>query len=504
MDSSDADLDRIEAQSSTDVSHDQENGTHLPMDDILGSQDFSQSEGDGATPLTGDREVVVQRLLARFRLSDTLPGEDVEMTPETFSGISDGNKECMEKLVRDETPIARLRSSTGDSILHLAVTWGHLELVKDIVIQFPRLLLAKNSSGQTPLHVAAHGGYTPIVKFFVALVALASSRLCTEEIKTLNPFVLKDEDGNTALHLAIEGLYFEVAAYLVNADKDAPLLGNNKGVSSLYMAVEAGRISLVKTILKNAGNLDSKLQGRKHLAHVALQAGSLGILDVILNEYPTLVDERDSEGRTCLSFGVSIEYYGGVHKILNQSPKSVYVRNSDGSFPIHTAAEVDNSILVRKILKRCPDSKYLLNKLGQNVLHIGAMSGSYSVTKFLMNNKDTEHLGVGQDMNGNTPLHLAIMNWHSQCITFLAKSSKILNLRNKSGLRAKDIAELELKPNYIFQERWTLALLLYTIHTRGFESVDSLTRPAEPLDPKNNRDYVTSTLFYSLLLLSPQ
>ncbi|CAL9225323.1 unnamed protein product, partial [Arabidopsis halleri] len=100
----------------------------------------------------------------------------------------------------------------------------------------------------------------------------------------------------------------------------------------------------------------------------------------------------------------------------------------------------------------------------------------------------------------DTPLHLAVMNWHSKSITCLASSSEILKLRNKSGKRARDIIESNVKPNYIFHERWTLALLLYAIHKTDFEPVKSLTRPAVPRDPKNNRDYVNTLLLVATLV----
>nr|AGO32713.1 ankyrin-repeat containing protein [Arabidopsis thaliana]AGO32714.1 ankyrin-repeat containing protein [Arabidopsis thaliana]AGO32715.1 ankyrin-repeat containing protein [Arabidopsis thaliana] len=502
-------LDRIEAQRSTDASHDQQNRTYLPMN-IHGSQDFSQSGGDGVTPLTGDTESVPE-FLTNLRLSDifAIRGKDVRMTPLIFSQISYGKKACLDLLRSREIPVARLKSDTGDSILHLAVKWGHIELVKEIVCECPCLLLEPNSSGQTPLHVAAHGGHTAIVEAFVALVTFASAKLGNEESERMNPYVLKDEDGNTALHLAIEGLYLEIARCLVKANWDAPFLGNNKGISSLYMAVEAGEVSLVKAILKTTddedlegtkSNLESKIQGYKYLAHVALQAGSIaGVLDVILDECPTLVNERDQKGRTCLSFAASSGNYQGVCKLLARSTMSVYIRNDDGSYPIHTAAEYSQWTSVRYILDRCPDSKHLLNKHGQNVLHIGVKHGKY-VSTLLMQIKDMEHLGVEQDVDGNTPLHLAVMNWNYDSIPSLVNSRKILRLRNKRGLRARDIIELEVKPNYIFEERWTMALFLYICHLRGFESVKSLTKPAEPLDPKNNRDYVNTLLLVAALV----
>ncbi|CAL9225320.1 unnamed protein product [Arabidopsis halleri] len=517
MDASGTDLDRIEAQRPTDVSHGQRNGTYISAGapllatNIPRSNDSFQNGGDGATPPTGDTESVPE-YLTNLRLSDffAFPGEDVQMTPEIFSGMSDGKKECLEKLRSQGMPMARLKSNTGDSILHLAATWGHLELVKEIVSECPRLLLEPNSSGQTPLHVAAHGGHTTVVKALVALVPFASARLCNEESERLNPYVLKDTNGNTALHYAIKGHYFKMAKCLVNANKDAPFLGNNKGESSLFVAIDTGHVSLVKEILKTTGNedleekkskLDSKLEGKKYLAHVALLAKSkVGALDVILDEYPSLMDERDRDGRTCLSLAAYIGYYEGVCNLLDRSTKSVYVCNNDGSFPIHTAAENGDKRIVKEILRRCPDSKHLLNKLGQNVLHIAAKNGKARISHWLMNNKDTKHLGVGQDVDGNTPLHLAVMNWHFNSITCLANSGKILNLRNKSDLSARDIAESEVKPNYIFRERWTLALLLYAIHKKGFQCVHSLTRPSEPLDPKNNRDYVNTLLLVAALV----
>ncbi|CAB78481.1 hypothetical protein [Arabidopsis thaliana] len=500
-------LDRIEAQRSTDASHDQQNRTYLPMN-IHGSQDFSQSGGDGVTPLTGDTESVPE-FLTNLRLSDlyAIRGEDVRMIPEVFSKISDGNKECLEKLRSRGISVARIKSNTGDSILHLAVTWGHLELVKEIVCECPRLLLEQNSSGQTPLHVAAHSGHTTIVEAFVALVTFSSARLCNEESERMNPYVLKDKDGNTALYYAIEGRYFEMAVCLVNANQDAPFLGNKYGVSSLFVAINTGDVSLVKAILKIIGNkdlkgkksnLESKLQGQKSLAHVALVTQSIGlffaltsssciysiqicktslrrefppqggVLDVILDEYPSLMDERDINGWTCLSLAAHIGYYEGVCNLLERSTK---------------AAEKGHENIVEEFIKRCP-----------------AKNGKFWISNMLIINKDTEHLGVGQDVDGNTPLHLAVMNWHFKSITWLARSSKILKVRNKNGLRARDIAEREVKPHYIFQERWTLALLLYAIHSRGFESVHSLTKPSVPLDPKNNRDYVNTLLLVAALV----
>ncbi|CAL9233061.1 unnamed protein product, partial [Arabidopsis halleri] len=510
MDSSEAHLDRIEAQRSTD---DQRKGRYFPMNlinKVAGK--LCSRGGDGATPSAGDTESGLE-FLNNLKLSDLfdLPGENVQMNAEIFSRLSDGDKECLEKLKSHGTPMACLKSDRGDSILHLAARWGHLELVKNIVSECPCLVLEPNSKDQLPLHVAAHAGHSAIVEALVASVTFFSDRLAVEDRERLNPYVLKDKYGNTALHLAIEGRYMEMAASLVNENQNVSFLENNEGISSLYMAVEAaGDVSLVKEILKTTdnddlegrnSNLDLKLEGRKYLVHVALDARSTaGVLDVILNEYPSLEDERDEEGRTCLSFAASIGFYEGVCNLLDRSTKNVYVCDEDGSFPIHTAAENGHIRIVKEILKRCPHSKHMLNKLGENVLHIAAKIGEDNLVASLMLEDETKHLSVGQDVDGNTPLHLATLNWRYRSIKKLASNVKILQLRNNYGLTARGIAESVLKPNYIFHERLTLAFLLNAYALKGSGSVKSLTKPSEPLDQEKSRDYVNTLLLVAALV----
>ncbi|OAO97734.1 hypothetical protein AXX17_AT4G04370 [Arabidopsis thaliana] len=407
MDISEARLDRIEVQSSVDASHDQLRKIYVLMNKIyncfrsLSSRGFFRA-GVEATPQPMEDTEPVPEFFISLRLSDLcdLPGEYVLMKTEMLSTLSDGNEEWLETLRSHGTPLACLKNDQGDSILHLAATWGNLELVKSIVSECPCLLLELNSKDQLPLHVAALTGHPAVVEDLVASVTFSSARLAEEDREILNPYILKDINGDTALNLALKGHYTEVALCLVNANQQASFLACKDRISPLYLAVEAGNVLLVKAMLGNDGP-----EGRNS------------------NVESLFVDERDEEGRTCLSFGASIGYHKGVRNLLDRSRKGVYVCDDDGSYPIHVAAEKGHIEVVKEICKRCPVSTHLRNRKDQNILHIAADRGRFRLLRQWRNH---EHLANEKDVGGNTPLHLATIKWRPRAVQFLAVRKNLL------------------------------------------------------------------------------
>ncbi|XP_023636138.1 protein ACCELERATED CELL DEATH 6 [Capsella rubella] len=466
----------------------------------------------------------VPEFLTNLRLSDLYnhPGESVPMNPEVFSATRAGNKEFLVKLRSHGTPVACLKNDKGDSMLHIAAGLGHLELVENIISECPSLLLEPNWNDQIPLHAAARAGRLAVVKTLVSSIAYFSARLSSEEERgRFNLYVLKDIDGDTPLHASLKGPHLETALCLVNANKHESFLENNEGLSPLYMAVEAGGLAIVKAMLEGLGNnvqgqisnLASKIEGRKWLVHAAMKAKNIDVIDAILNKEPSLVNERDEEGRTCLSFGAYVGYNQGVCNLLDRSTSSVFECNDDGSFPIHISVEKGHVDVVKEILKRCPDSIELLNKKGQNILHIAAKSGKARslllkyIKRLSLDNKKN-HLLEEQDEDGNTPLHLATINWRARnardLTRFSSNADKVLKIKNRDGLRALDIAELNLQSNYIFRERMTLMVLLCAYKPSDYEKIPSsgmtLRSRSEVIDVNKYKDRVNALLLVATLV----
>lgn len=78
-----------------------------------------------------------------------------------------------------------VQNDTGGTPLHLAVFWGHLNVVKTIVTAGARLDI-KNSNGRTPLDLAATYGHKKIAEFLSEKMGVKMPELKAKQRKTLD------------------------------------------------------------------------------------------------------------------------------------------------------------------------------------------------------------------------------------------------------------------------------------------------------------------------------
>ena len=137
----------------------------------------------------------------------------------------------LEKLRDTECSLLLERFFDSNTLLHVAASLGHDQIVKAILSkqQCQELLTAKNSSGDLPLHVAVNAGHLPIVQQMVNSNVDAACKLLKE----------KNKEGITPLHLALirkdtsgEDKYTDVAKFLIDTgSKDGELIEFVKGQS---------------------------------------------------------------------------------------------------------------------------------------------------------------------------------------------------------------------------------------------------------------------------------
>ena len=103
--------------------------------------------------------------------------------------------------------------------------------------------------------------------------------------------------------------------------------------------------------------------------------------------------------------------------MLGRHSSGAIARDNNGLLPIHLASIKGHVDVVWALLQYWPDSRELLNCHGQNILHVAAKSRGHNNVCYILQTAELEKLYKHEgDKHGNTPLHLATMDWHPKIV----------------------------------------------------------------------------------------
>ncbi|KAG6752432.1 hypothetical protein POTOM_044660 [Populus tomentosa] len=300
----------------------------------------------------------------------------------------------------------KLVTPCGNTLLHVAVSYGSDKITSYLAETFPSLITIQNSQKDTILHLAAREG-----KATHAIKSLVESNPITKKL-----IMKKNTKGNTPLHDAVITDNKEVAKLLVSRDPEVAYYNNKNGKSPLFLAVENGnKKEILDVLLKTAASFPIKsedgdaLPKGKSPVHAAIKQRNRDILEKIGNEKPQLLRLTEEELGNSLHHASSIGFLEGVRFLLTKFHDGAYETNLEGDYPIHGACKSESVDVVKEFLAKFPYPKEFLNKEGQNILHVAAKYGNYSVVWYILkqDQKLVAPLLNAIDEDGNTPLHLA-------------------------------------------------------------------------------------------------
>ncbi|KAG6703548.1 hypothetical protein I3842_07G089400 [Carya illinoinensis] len=162
-----------------------------------------------------------------------------------FRMAMEGKWEEVAKLFeRDEwTQTAKITNS-GDTALHIAISVGKEDNVRQLTesiwepSRLRQVLEIQNDRGNTPLHSAAStGNETPL--FMAALHGKKAAFFCLHYICQLvdvrGRFQYSRKNGDTILHCAIAGDYFDLAFQIIKLYPELASLINEEGLTPLHL-----------------------------------------------------------------------------------------------------------------------------------------------------------------------------------------------------------------------------------------------------------------------------
>ncbi|KAJ6758099.1 MOLTING PROTEIN MLT-4 [Salix koriyanagi] len=397
-------------------------------------------------------------------------------------------KSCVRKRSAKE-----LHTPAGNSLLHVAVSYGSDNITSYLAEEFPSLITTQNSQKDTILHLAAREGkYSDIIKSLVES----------------NPCLMRKQNtkGNTPLHDAVIKGNRDLAIFLASKDPEVAYYNNKNGRSPLYLAVEKGnKNEILDDLLKLGASIPIKredgdaLPQGKSPVHAAIEQRDKDILVKIEKAKPELLCLTDEELGNSLHYASSIGFLEGVQFLLNNFLNGAYERNSEGNYPIHIACQNDSVDVVKEFLKSTPFPKEFLNYKGQNILHVAAENGKDRVVRYILRQEETLVLSLLNEMDedGNTPLHMATHRGQSMAAFVLVRDKRVDNsIVNNENLTPYDIAEQQSK---IAVEQYEKTDEMLAEDRKLFYSKNTTPAKEKEVESKKHGTRKPSTKEYKLL-----
>ncbi|KAF8673183.1 hypothetical protein HU200_048732 [Digitaria exilis] len=224
------------------------------------------------------------------------------MNPRLYKAATQGDVEMLRRLVEDPEDPSILRSTTPqlNTALHLAALHGHAAFAGEVLGKNVDALVARNDDGDTPLHLASKAGRLEAAKLLIR------HALAWPEDKK-SPLIMTNKAGNTALHEAVRSRRAAVAVALLDAD---PVRGhdlNERMESPLHMAAREGLVQVVRKIVDYT-LVDPELLPPLSVTvsgtalHQAVLGTHYGIMEILLEKRPELIELTDSDGNNALRY----------------------------------------------------------------------------------------------------------------------------------------------------------------------------------------------------------
>jgi ankyrin repeat protein len=295
------------------------------------------------------------------------------------------------------------------TLLHFAVLGGQSEIARFLLTR--RLYVnARTSGGATPLHFAAQ---------------IADPSLAALLIEHGASLAATDASGQTPLHYAIAASSLFITQLLLDFKSDPNAL-DSQGFGPLHLAVDLGSRDIAAILIAAGANPTLYLNKDAFWTpiHLAARRGYADILELLLTRKPDLT---------------AFEHESALHVAAAVNP-TVVTQLIDKGAIVAAPDYQGEAAIFHAIRARLIDNVKLLcneksistrNRLGLCPLHLASALGFSEIVEFLLGEQTI--LVKAVDLEGNTPLHLAVTTKQKESVELLLESGSDMLARNRAG-----------------------------------------------------------------------
>ncbi|GLU02194.1 hypothetical protein SLE2022_194560 [Rubroshorea leprosula] len=220
--------------------------------DFAVSPRFLTSKGEGFEEHIGDIPAVYKWEMMNRALHAAARGGNLMVLNELLSDCTDvlayrdkhgstilhaaaakGQAEAVKYLLAS-FDIASSRDHQGNTALHAAAYRGQAAVVEALIIACPSLVSVRNNAGETFLHTAVSGFQNPAFKRVDRQTQLMKQLVCEKNFKIEDIINAKNNDGRTALHMAIIGnIHTDLVELLMSAQSINVNVRDTNGMTPL-------------------------------------------------------------------------------------------------------------------------------------------------------------------------------------------------------------------------------------------------------------------------------
>jgi ankyrin repeat protein len=347
-----------------------------------------------------------------------------------------GLKQTVEDTLLEENIDVNMQG--GDyTALQAASTQGHQEIVRILLDSEGIDIDKKDSMGRTAFLLAAMEERKAVVR------TLARARADT---------AAKDNEGCTALHLAVEknriGVLDDLLSPHIGLDVTAK---DNKGDTALHYAAELGAEGIVEKLLENKASSSVKNNNGYTALDSAAPAGYEGIARRLLDAGLDVNSAAD-DGTTALYWVAPTSHTAMVELLLDRGA-DVDVKNIRGTTSLHCAAQDGTEEIMQLLVTKCQD----INARDLNEwtpLHGASLMGRHGMVQLLLSYGADAN---AEDKDGWTPLHAAALRAHETTKAVLLENTSdgeeilhyVAEQRRGEGTRVAMEVRAERKEYYV-------------------------------------------------------
>ncbi len=361
--------------------------------------------------------------------------EPKELTPQEM--IKEGKVEEAKSKFQLTTDINAL-DEDGNSVLHLAALINDADLCLFFLIKGANPLL-RNNDGDTPLHIAIQQDA------FDAAKVLADAE---------NSLFARDASNTTALDLGLEK---DIAYYDLFITPKSGQLKDEYGKTIVHHFVETKNLQAIKACIAKGIYISPKDNDGKtpldlafnyindynsvEIAATLIQGGAEEIetdfsyfQDAVVTRN---LNARYNDGQTPLHMS-AIHGHNAIAKYLLNNGANTAVQDSQGATPLHEAVRYGN-LEIAKLLLDAGANVNSRDNIGKTPIMVVPPQDKINLTYNLLIGYKADL--TQKDMYGDTVLHTAAMlKINTQLINLLTQNGADINARNKEGVTPLEIA----------------------------------------------------------------